>query len=277
MSKLRKKEINPRKRIYPVGDKHPCWRNVERSKTCKLCGVVFLKRENEPITNFLKRKFCCKACADKGGVRYRGEENSLYRPTARRRNRGGSHRAWVNAVLSRDKAICRKCGATGIELHAHHVKPYRDHPELRFDVGNGITLCHRCHWLLHTALDEKAVNSVNTREGNTEPSLQGNLLEGVTTRGRAYRRWVGSCSYCGSIISKPLSDVKGKPNLYCNKVCMGKHRAVLATKESRSRQAAKLRGRTLSLETRKRMSEAQRRRYGSNASTNAAPERDDIV
>lgn len=210
------------KRQYPTGEDHPRWQGGDRSKACVHCGAVFTLREHEPITNFRKRKFCSKACADIGGFRYTGENHPNYRKEARRKNRGGSHHKWVNAVTSRDKATCQHCGATGLELHAHHIKSYKDHPELRFDVSNGITLCYRCHWNLHTALDAKAVNSVNTRQGNTEPSLQGNLLEGVTTRGRAYRKWVGRCSWCELVISKRLSDITGKAALFCGGSCRSK-------------------------------------------------------
>lgn len=220
------KQSKKRKRKYPTGEDHPRWQGGSRSKVCVHCGVTFTLHEREPITNFRMRRFCSKACADKGGFRCSGKDHPNYREEARRKNRGGSHHKWVNAVVSRDKATCRRCGASDVELHAHHLKSYRDHPELRFDVDNGITLCFKCHWNLHTALNEKTVNSVNPRtgkaEGNTEPSLQGNLLEGVTTRGRAFRRWVGECSWCKEVISKRLSDAKGKAALFCGGSCRSK-------------------------------------------------------
>lgn len=31
------------------------------------------------------------------------------------------------------------------QLEAHHILPWRDHPELRYETNNGITLCHRHH------------------------------------------------------------------------------------------------------------------------------------
>ena len=208
-----------------TGKNHPGFTGGKRSKKCKECGTLFHKPRNRAISVFKKQKFCSKKCADKGGFRYIGKEHHNYSETARRRNRGGSHHKWVNAVISRDKAICQHCGASGIELHAHHIKSYKDYPDLRFDVDNGITLCFKCHWQLHAALDAKAVNSVDTRKGNTEPSLQRKLLEGVTTRGRAYRRWVGPCDWCGETISKAFSDTKNKRALFCNKHCMGKWNA----------------------------------------------------
>jgi len=216
-----------RNRLYATGSDHARWLGGNReSKRCQLCDAEFFPGPTQSIKTFWKQKFCSKNCADKGGLRHRGEANILYRPEARRRNRGGPHRKWVNAVLTRDGSACRHCGAKDIELHAHHVKSFRDHPELRFDVDNGLTLCHRCHWDVHTAQNENAVNSVEPRtgnaEGNTEPSERGNLLEGVTTRGRAFRRWIGKCEWCKIDISKAVSDTKGKKALFCSGSCRSK-------------------------------------------------------
>lgn len=220
---------------------------------CGYCGKEYYRQPSHAT-----KKFCCKACADKGGFRYFGKDHPNYREDARRKNRGGSHHKWVNAVLSRDKATCTQCGATNIELHAHHIKSYKDFPELRFDIDNGITLCHKCHWSLHTALNAKAVNSGNIPPGNAEdnpePSIQGNLIEGVTTRGQAYRRVIGNCAWCGTVVCRRLSDVKPSGKMFCNKVCAGKYMAANRTY----------------------------RRWANPvmaviSSTSAAPERDDIV
>ena len=229
-----------------TGENNPNYRGG-KEQICQ-CGAKFW------VIPAVERKFCSKPCADKYGFRYTGEQHPNYRKEARRRNRGGSHHKWVNAVVSRDQATCQHCGNTNVELHAHHIKSYKDYPELRFDINNGITLCYRCHWAIHTALNENAVNSGNTLtsnvEGNPEPSLRGNLLEGVTTRGRAYRRWVGKCGWCGNTISKRLSDTTGKKHLFCNKHCAGKYNA-------KNRKAKKS--------------------MVVISSTSAAPERDDIV
>ncbi len=212
-------------RPYPSGEDHPRWTGGERTKVCGVCRRTFGMRPTEPITTFKHRKFCSPGCGWKGQRYLRGPEHPKYRPEARRRNRGGEHHRWKNAVISRDHATCQRCGAAGVELHAHHLKSYKDHPELRWDVSNGETLCYRCHWAEHTALNAKTVKTGDTRpeqsEGNPVPSPSGNIREGVTTRGRAYRRWVGQCDNCGLTISKPLSDVKGKRALFCGKQCMG--------------------------------------------------------
>ena len=55
------------------------------------------------------------------------------------------YRLWREAVFTRDDWTCVECGDRGCTLHADHVKPYATHPELRYDVGNGRTLCVPCH------------------------------------------------------------------------------------------------------------------------------------
>lgn len=219
----------PRKksnRVYAVGSQHPRWLGGERAKVCGNCGKTFCCTPPATYATFRKQKFCSPICGWRGRKERYGPEHHNWRPDARRRNRGGPHKRWRDAVIARDGATCTRCVAQGVEVHAHHIKPYKEYPELRFDVDNGMTLCFRCHWAEHTALTAKAVKSGDTlsagAEGNPEPSQRGNLLEGVTTRGRAYRRWVGTCFWCGTPISKSISDTRGKWALFCGKVCMGK-------------------------------------------------------
>jgi 5-methylcytosine-specific restriction endonuclease McrA len=60
------------------------------------------------------------------------------------------YKRWRFDVFSRDDFACRHCGDDrGGNLHAHHIKGFADHPELRLSVDNGITLCDSCHLSLH--------------------------------------------------------------------------------------------------------------------------------
>jgi hypothetical protein len=56
--------------------------------------------------------------------------------------------AWTRAVMERDGFCCRACGAKG-RLHAHHVNSWAEHPGLRFELSNGVTLCLECHAQVH--------------------------------------------------------------------------------------------------------------------------------
>ena len=54
------------------------------------------------------------------------------------------YKRWRKKVYVRDGYTCKKCGAKK-KLEAHHIKIWAKHPDLRFEVTNGITLCQTCH------------------------------------------------------------------------------------------------------------------------------------
>jgi len=53
---------------------------------------------------------------------------------------------WVGKIKKRDKNIClfnnNDCSGYCI---VHHILPWRDFPELRYEIKNGITLCQHHH------------------------------------------------------------------------------------------------------------------------------------
>jgi len=55
--------------------------------------------------------------------------------------------AWRKRVFRRDRWRCRMPGCAGTErrLNAHHIKRWASHPELRYVVANGLSLCLTCH------------------------------------------------------------------------------------------------------------------------------------
>lgn len=56
---------------------------------------------------------------------------------------------WRKAVFNRDDYTCQICKSRGVHLHAHHVIPFAVDESLRFDIGNGQTLCKECHKMVH--------------------------------------------------------------------------------------------------------------------------------
>ena len=55
------------------------------------------------------------------------------------------YRLWREKVFSRDNWTCVLCGEHGCRLHADHIKPYSQYPQLRYELTNGRTLCVPCH------------------------------------------------------------------------------------------------------------------------------------
>lgn len=68
-------------------------------------------------------------------------------PKSSQKQRGYHQGAWSALVRLRD-GKCTECG-TIEDLHAHHIKSFKNNPELRYDVNNGVTLCGYCHRKWH--------------------------------------------------------------------------------------------------------------------------------
>ena len=53
---------------------------------------------------------------------------------------------WREAIFTRDSHKCRiENEDCCVYVEAHHILNWRDHPELRFNINNGITLCRAHH------------------------------------------------------------------------------------------------------------------------------------
>ena len=69
------------------------------------------------------------------------------KPKSTKKQRGFNQVAWSTLVKLRD-GKCTQCSSV-YDLHAHHIKAFKDNEELRYDVNNGITLCSQCHRKWH--------------------------------------------------------------------------------------------------------------------------------
>jgi len=65
------------------------------------------------------------------------------------------YRQWRKGVFQRDKHTCQDCNAAGGRLQAHHLKGWADHPTMRFEIDNGLTLCEGCHAKIHPWIKQR--------------------------------------------------------------------------------------------------------------------------
>ena len=67
------------------------------------------------------------------------------------------YRIWAGAIKKRDEWICRiKDNNCRGRLEAHHILSWREYPELRYKINNGITLC-RAHHPIKRAEEKRLV------------------------------------------------------------------------------------------------------------------------
>jgi len=65
-------------------------------------------------------------------------------------------------ILIRDGFVCRKCGqgpaqhGVRVKLDAHHILTKGSHPELRWEIGNLVSLCRLCHSWFHDGATPEA-------------------------------------------------------------------------------------------------------------------------
>ena len=73
-------------------------------------------------------------------------------PWLKKRDRNTpEYKAWRFMVMQRDGFKCSNCGSIN-KLVAHHIVHWSDteaDDPIRFDLANGITLCHECHLKAH--------------------------------------------------------------------------------------------------------------------------------
>ena len=144
--------------------------NLDEIRECTEC------KERKIVTEFVKGKgelyrYFCKGCRQKARrtgkiseTRFKkgdpspgklfekghtpwykliGAEPSSKGKGIKRTRCSSLSREWVKNVKDRDKK-CMKCGSTH-RLAAHHIVPWVEDEEKRFDLNNGIALCCSCH------------------------------------------------------------------------------------------------------------------------------------
>lgn len=108
--------------------------------SCSTCGKKFNKYKAEIRKNRGSKHFCSPDC----WYAYNQRDNHYLWAGGQDGRMNPDGIKWRKKVLARDQHFCRICHANK-KLEAHHIKPFGKHPELRWDVSNGVTLCHDCH------------------------------------------------------------------------------------------------------------------------------------
>ena len=86
----------------------------------------------------------------KRGRSHPNYKNGKYTAEKKRFWGTSEYRQWRETVYKRDNYTCQKCGDNkGHNFNAHHIKSFVDHPKLRYEISNGITLCKKCHQITH--------------------------------------------------------------------------------------------------------------------------------
>jgi len=132
--------------------------SMARQNHCSIsCGKKWKPSWNkgiplsEPTKAKLKESLKGRSTWNKG-IAYmaiRGENHPNWKGGVTDANMKARHsleyKEWRKAVYQRDDYTCVECKERGVKLNADHIKQFAFYPELRFDIGNGRTLCVPCH------------------------------------------------------------------------------------------------------------------------------------
>jgi len=71
-----------------------------------------------------------------------------------RHRKSPGYKSWRRAVRDNAGGYCEGCQCRRAKrMHAHHLKGFATHPELRLDPSNGAWLCEDCHRAVHSIED----------------------------------------------------------------------------------------------------------------------------
>lgn len=161
VNRVRRGDIPFMKVGHPVSEKHrEKLRNLMRGNThwTKIkTPYVMTENRRQQITRCLRGRTPWNTgkkyvLAKRPGTGMKGPKNPRWISDRSKLSRVGeyrnspAHRDWSRSVKNRD---CWKCrisnGDCSGPVVAHHILPWATFPELRYEITNGITLCHSHH------------------------------------------------------------------------------------------------------------------------------------
>jgi hypothetical protein len=115
------------------------FRSLNKRK-CIDCGIV-----NKTFNKTL-RCFSCFKIFNIGENHFNFVKDREALVKNEKKHLDGRYRQWMLAVKKRDKWKCKiiNSDCKG-RLESHHILNWKNYPKLRYDINNGITLCHFHH------------------------------------------------------------------------------------------------------------------------------------
>ena len=109
-------------------------------------GIPFSAESRKKMSDSAKKKKLSSEHKRKIGESLSGEKHWNWKGgVSPRSTKTVKYEKWRRAVFERDDFTCQFCFKRGGELNADHIKPWALFPKLRFVLGNGRTLCVKCH------------------------------------------------------------------------------------------------------------------------------------
>ena len=143
------------------------WKVKDTSKMIGHTGVYIRTKEHKNKISLIK--------TGKSRPEISGEKNGRWidgRSTEREKIRHSlEYKEWNKKVFIRDSFMCQKTRQKGKKLAAHHILNFSSHPELRFDINNGITLSREAHNEFH-----KIYGKVNNTQEQLNEFLKGTMV-----------------------------------------------------------------------------------------------------
>lgn len=132
-----------------------CRGNDLKSGQIRSCGCLLAetasKKCSDPVS-WEKLRKGLRTWLDTGDNRIKKNKNlSILKTKKDRKGRSMTEESkrWAKDIYLKFDYTCQKCLVRGKRLNAHHIKSWKDYPENRFDLNNGVCLCKECHDEFH--------------------------------------------------------------------------------------------------------------------------------
>ena len=114
---------------------------------CMQCTKEFTHKRSVP------RFYCSSRCVSdfKKGKNHWNWKGGIS-PVEKSLRQSEVYNNWRKSVYARDYWTCQHCLIKQKNPVAHHIKTWKEYPELRYEITNGMTLCRPCHKKVHSEM-----------------------------------------------------------------------------------------------------------------------------